>query len=107
VLASVREMYALSVVTKANYIRGESKEKDASFDRCRGAEQVQSCLVLSIRRGMTYSNDMKTTETTCHKGIVPKRMASAARERGMSAPSDTVLEGSGVLEQQTYRAYIV
>ena len=100
-LASVRKLYALSVVKKAKHIQGESKEKDASYDRCREAEQAQSRLVLSIRGGMTCSNDMSNTEKMCHKGIVPKRMASTSHERGVYAPSDTVLEGSGVLEYQT------
>jgi len=98
VLASVRDAYALSVVKKAKHIRGERKEKDASYDRCQEAEQMRSRLVLGIRGGMTCSNDMNSREKMCHKGIVPKRMASTSHERGVYAPSDTVVEGSGVLE---------
>jgi len=91
-------MYALSVVKKAKHIQGESKKKDASYDRPQEAEEAQSRLVLSIHGGMTCSNDVNSTEKMCHKGIVPKRMASTSHERGVYAPSDTVLEGSGVLK---------
>jgi len=72
VLASVRKWCALSVVKKARHIQGGSKGKDAAYDRCQEAEQAQSRLVLSIRGGMTYSNDMNNIETTRRKGIEPK-----------------------------------
>ena len=77
-LASVLKMYALSVVAKAKHMRGESREKNASYDRCQEAEEAQARLVLIDRGGMTYSNDMNNTETTCHKGIAPKRMESTS-----------------------------
>ena len=44
VLASVLEMYALAVVSKAKYIRGENKEKDASYDRRGEAEEANPVL---------------------------------------------------------------
>jgi len=71
VLASVRKMYALSVVKKAKHIHGERKEKDASYDRCQEAEQARSRLVLGIRGGMTCSNDMNSREKN-----VPQRHSS-------------------------------
>ena len=49
------------------YKEGKKEEKDTLYARCREAEQVQSRLVLSIRGGMTCSNDIPNMEMTCHK----------------------------------------